>query len=168
MQEKAANFLRQQPFNKPGAGGVLSLWPMDISLQRVYKAPPRRRGEGVRVLVDRLWPRGVAKSAAPWGEWDRDVAPSTQLRRWYAHDPAKWNEFCARYRRELDAHPAAVDRLLQLADKETLTLMYAARDTEHNEAAALRDYLYERALNSSGGKIDFRPLANFPPPTPSP
>lgn len=120
---------------------------MDISLQRVYGAPPRKKGGGVRVLVDRLWPRGVAKSSAPWDEWDRDVAPTAELRRWFAHDPAKWKAFRTRYRQELDLRPVAVDRLLRLAAESRLTLMYAARDTEHNEAVVLRDYLLERALD---------------------
>ncbi len=119
---------------------------MDIALQRVYLTTTRK-GSGVRVLVDRLWPRGIAKDAAPWDEWDRDVAPSAELRRWFAHDPAKWEGFRTRYRRELDAEPAAVDRLLQLAAREKLTLMYAARDAEHNEAVVLRDYLLARALD---------------------
>lgn len=126
---------------------------MDIVLQRVYQVPSRKKN-GVRVLVDRLWPRGIAKASAPWDEWDKDVAPSTELRRWFAHDPSKWESFCTRYRRELDREPEAVDRLLRLAEHEKLTLMYAARDTEHNEAVVLRDYLLARALDagSSSGQ----------------
>lgn len=125
---------------------------MDINLQRVYGAPPRNKGDGIRVLVDRLWPRGMAKTAAPWDEWDRDVAPSGELRRWFAHDPSKWRAFCIRYRKELDGRPMAVNRLLQLAAEGQLTLMYAARDAQHNEAVVLRDYLLDRALSPSCSK----------------
>jgi uncharacterized protein YeaO (DUF488 family) len=112
-----------------------------IKLKRVYEAPARH--DGRRVLVERLWPRGVSKDDARIAEWLRDLAPSPELRRWYAHDPAKWPEFRRRYRAELRA--ARRRRLLEaLADEArcgTVTLVYAARDTERNSAVVVRDAL---------------------------
>ena len=94
-----------------------------------------------RQLVDRLWPRGISKEKASWDEWLKNVAPSTALRQWFAHDPAKWDAFRRTYDEELDGNKEAVSHLLQLARKGTLTLLYSARERDHNEAAALRDYL---------------------------
>ncbi|OUI92636.1 uroporphyrin-III methyltransferase [Acetobacter indonesiensis] len=93
--------------------------------------------DGARVLVDRLWPRGISKDRAALTLWLKDVAPSTALRHWFGHDPARWDEFQKRYRAELDANPDAVQQLLAFARKGKLTLLYGARDTEHNEAVVL-------------------------------
>lgn len=112
---------------------------MKIGLKRVYDAPEKR--DGCRVLVDRLWPRGLSKKSARLDYWLRDVAPSTALRRWFAHDPEKWNEFRKRYVRELEAQPEGVKQLRALARKGTVTLLFGARDEKHNHAVVLRAYL---------------------------
>jgi uncharacterized protein YeaO (DUF488 family) len=112
-----------------------------IKLKRIYDA--REESDGHRVLVDRLWPRGVKKEAAALEEWLRDIAPSPQLRKWFGHDPARWDEFVKRYRRELASADAAprLAHLRQLSRKGTLTLLYAAREERHNSAVVLRDVL---------------------------
>ena len=115
----------------------------NITIKRIYD--PKETGDGYRVLVDRLWPRGISKEKASWDEWLKNVAPSTALRQWFAHDPAKWDAFRRKYDEELDGNKEAVSHLLQLARKGKLTLLYSARNTEHNEAAALRDYLMQRS-----------------------
>ncbi|MGD9575598.1 DUF488 family protein [uncultured Desulfovibrio sp.] len=117
---------------------------MDIILRRVYAHDVEPAG--IRVLVDRLWPRGISKSAAPWEVWLKDIAPSDNLRKWFAHDEAKWPEFKERYFAELDAAPAAVAQLQTiLRQNQTVILLYAAKDTEMNNAAALRGYFEEKA-----------------------
>ncbi|MEM9251870.1 MAG: DUF488 domain-containing protein [Planctomycetota bacterium] len=116
---------------------------MNITIKRIYE--PVANDDGVRVLVDRVWPRGVSKDAAEVVAWCKAVAPSTELRKWFAHDPAKWPEFVARYHTELDANPDGVAELLNHAPKRgRLTLVYSAKDEAHNQAAALRDYLIHR------------------------
>jgi uncharacterized protein YeaO (DUF488 family) len=114
-----------------------------IQLRRVYEAPAS--GEGKRFLVERLWPRGMKKDDLALDGWLKDVAPSAGLRRWFAHDPAKWAEFRRRYRAELDAKPEAWQPLLRAARRGRVTLLYSARDTEHNNALALKAYLEEKA-----------------------
>lgn len=114
-----------------------------IQIKRIYDPPAPE--DGCRLLVDRLWPRGIAKANAPWDEWDKQTAPSTELRQWFNHDPAKWEEFRKRYVAELGQSPEAVRHLQSLAAQGPLTLLYAARDTEHNEAAVLKDYLLAHA-----------------------
>lgn len=109
-----------------------------VALRRAYE--PARPEDGRRVLVERLWPRGVAKAALA-AEWRKDLAPSTELRRWYGHDPARWEEFRRRYRAELAAAPQAVDALRDEARLGLVTLVFAARDAERSSAAALRDLL---------------------------
>lgn len=116
---------------------------MNISIKRIYD--PQDDGDGYRVLVDRLWPRGISKEKASWDEWEKNVAPSTRLRQWFDHDDAKWDMFRQRYFEELDKNTEAVPHLRQLARKGKLTLLYSARNTEHNEAAALRDYLMQQS-----------------------
>lgn len=113
--------------------------PSMIKLKRAYEPPAR--GDGTRVLVDRIWPRGVSKGAAALDHWLKEVAPSTELRRWFGHDPARWTEFRRRYRSELAQHPEALAGLRRLARGGPLTLVYGARDTEHNEAVVLRELL---------------------------
>jgi uncharacterized protein YeaO (DUF488 family) len=112
---------------------------LDVRLKRAY-APPAA-GDGVRVLVDRLWPRGLRKADAAIDRWAKELAPSTELRRWFGHDPGRWDEFCRRYRSELSAHTDLLDELRAMARKGPLTLVYAARDEQHNDAVVLRDVL---------------------------
>lgn len=113
---------------------------MHILIKRVY-APPDA-SDGLRVLVDRLWPRGIAKAKVD--VWLKDVAPSTALRQWFGHDPAKWVEFKKRYRAELKGNPA-VDELRALARKCDVVLVYAAKDEAHNEAVVLQQFLQKVA-----------------------
>ena len=110
-----------------------------VKLKRAYEAPTR--SDGRRVLVDRLWPRGVSKDRLRLDDWLKDVAPSAALRDWFGHEPSKWDEFKDRYFRELDQRPATVERLLGEHRAETVTLVFGARDTVHNNAVALKDYL---------------------------
>jgi uncharacterized protein YeaO (DUF488 family) len=111
-----------------------------LSIKRAYEAPAA--ADGRRVLVDRLWPRGVSKAEAKLDDWLKDVAPSSDLRRWFGHDAERWPEFRRRYRAELQANPAA-EALRRLADGP-LTLVYGARDTEHNDAVVLAEWLADR------------------------
>lgn len=112
-----------------------------MRLKRVYDPPAA--ADGYRVLIDRLWPRGLAKAEVAADEWLRDIAPSTALRRWFAHDPARWDEFRRRYAAELHsaAAAAALAHLRALAARGPLTLLYAAKDEHHNHAVALRQLL---------------------------
>jgi uncharacterized protein YeaO (DUF488 family) len=112
---------------------------LDVRLKRAYLLPSPE--DGVRVLVDRLWPRGVRKADAAIDRWAKEVAPSTELRRWFGHDPSRWEEFRRRYRAELSQNTALVNELRAMAQKGPLTLVYAARDELHNEAVMLRDVL---------------------------
>jgi uncharacterized protein YeaO (DUF488 family) len=118
---------------------------MSIEIQRVYDEPAAHRGR--RVLVDRLWPRGVRKADLALDAWMKDVAPSDRLRRWFGHDPSRWDEFVRRYREELDAHPDAWKPLRDAAKRGRVVLLFGAKDEEHNNAVALRKYL-ERKLAS--------------------
>jgi uncharacterized protein YeaO (DUF488 family) len=109
-----------------------------VRIKRIYEK--RDRSDGARILVDRLWPRGIAREAARIEEWRKDLAPTGALRKWFGHDPRKWEEFQVRYRNELDA-AGKMEELKQLADRaktETVTLVYAAHDEAHNNAAALK------------------------------
>ena len=110
-----------------------------IQLERAYDAESRK--DGTRFLVERLWPRGVKKSSLKIESWLKDVAPSTKLRQWFSHDPAKWEEFRRRYFAELKANPDAWQPLLTAARHGTLTLVYSSHDTEHNNAVALQEFL---------------------------
>ncbi len=110
-------------------------------LKRAYE--PASKADGTRLLVERLWPRGVRKTELPLAGWLKEVAPSTELRRWFSHDPAKWPEFRRRYHHELDAHPDAWAPIVDAARKGDVTLIYSSHDTEHNAAVALKDYLEE-------------------------
>jgi len=110
-----------------------------IKVKRAYE--PAARGDGKRFLVDRLWPRGVTKDALRVQAWLKGAAPSDALRRWFGHDPAKWDEFQRRYFAELDAQPEAWQSLLKVARRGTITLLFGARDIEHNNAVALKAYL---------------------------
>ena len=110
-----------------------------IQLKRVYEKPSRT--DGWRVLVDRLWPRGLTKERAAVDLWLKDVAPSTELRQWFGHDPAKWKGFQARYRKELKQKKDALKLLKQKSKECTVTLVYGARDKDHNEALVLKSVL---------------------------
>lgn len=111
---------------------------MSVMLKRAYEAPAPT--DGKRILVDRLWPRGLAKVKARIDLWLKDVAPSTELRQWFGHDPVKWPEFRKRYRAELKANPA-LEELRALSRRGDITLVYAARDALHNEAVVLKQVL---------------------------
>ena len=110
-----------------------------IKLKRAYDEPQPQ--DGRRVLVDRLWPRGVSKDDADLDEWMKEVAPSDELRKWFGHDPERWDEFRERYFAELDDKEGPVSKLREWADGHALTLVYGAKDEEHNNAVALKEYL---------------------------
>jgi uncharacterized protein YeaO (DUF488 family) len=112
---------------------------MKVRLKRVYEEPAKE--DGTRILVDRLWPRGLTKEKAHVDLWLKDIAPSTELRKWFAHDPAKWPEFKTRYRTELQHDKEQVELLKQTLAKGPATLLYGAKDEEHNEAAVLQELL---------------------------
>lgn len=112
---------------------------MDVRLKRAYE--PSAAADGSRVLIDRIWPRGVSREEAHLDEWARELAPSGELRRWFSHDPDRFAEFRRRYRAELTAQEAKLRELRQRARQGTLTLVYAARDTEHNDAVVLAELL---------------------------
>jgi uncharacterized protein YeaO (DUF488 family) len=114
----------------------------NIRLKRAYAQPSSN--DGVRVLVDRLWPRGVKKVDAAIDQWMKDIAPSSELRRWFAHDPLRWKGFQRRYKQELKQHQKQINELRTLARRGPITLIFAARDEEHNEAVVLRDLLRRR------------------------
>ena len=111
---------------------------MGLRIKRVYEAPAAE--DGMRILVDRLWPRGLSKDKAKVDLWLKDIAPSTELRTWFGHDSAKWAEFQARYEAELAAHPATVADLRQHIAAGPVTLLYGAKDKAHNDALVLREY----------------------------
>ena len=111
----------------------------EIRLKRVYEEPAPQ--DGPRVLVERLWPRGLSKQRAAVDLWIKDVAPSAELRRWFNHDPARWDEFQKRYRAELRHNKEVVDALRRKCREGNVTFVYAARDEEHNGALVLRDHL---------------------------
>lgn len=118
---------------------------MTIQVKRIY-APPDEH-DGLRVLVDRLWPRGIKKADAHVDRWLKELAPSAELRTWFDHDPAKWDEFQRRYEAELLAHATALSGLMEQARERVVTLLFAARDEQHNNAVVLKAYL-EHALES--------------------
>ena len=113
-----------------------------LRLKRAYE--PVSRADGMRVLVERLWPRGVSKAELHLDGWLKDVAPSTELRKWFSHDAERWPKFRARYFRELDSNPEAWRAILSAARRGRVTLVYSSHDTEHNNAVALKDYLQRK------------------------
>ncbi|QWV95524.1 DUF488 domain-containing protein [Geomonas oryzisoli] len=115
-----------------------------VRLKRIYDEPAAQ--DGVRVLVDRLWPRGLSKDKAQLDRWDKELAPSDQLRRWFGHDPEKWLEFRERYCKELAGQGALLKDLAELAARGTLTLLYAAKDEEHNNAVVLKELLEDSGI----------------------
>ena len=110
-----------------------------LQIKRVYE--PRSPRDGQRVLVDRVWPRGLSKEKLRDATWLKDVAPSTDLRKWFNHRPGRWKQFRARYAAELDRNPDAIARLRAICERGPVTLLYSARDREHNQALALAEYL---------------------------
>lgn len=115
---------------------------LSIAIKRVYDPPASTDGQ--RLLVERLWPRGIKKTALKLDGWLRDVAPSTALRQWFAHDPARWKEFQRRYRTELSANPVAWRPILDAASGGPVTLLFSSHDAEHNNVVALRAYLLRK------------------------
>lgn len=113
-----------------------------IRIKRTYDPPARTDGQ--RILVERLWPRGMKKEALELDAWQKEVAPSTALRQWFGHRPERWEEFRRRYEKELSANPAAWSGLLEASKKGRVTLLYSAREAEHNGAVVLRDFLSRR------------------------
>ncbi|MEA3366312.1 MAG: DUF488 family protein [Candidatus Hydrogenedentes bacterium] len=115
---------------------------MDIRIRRLYHEATKN--DGYRVLVDRVWPRGVSKQDAHLDAWNRDVAPTDDLRKWFGHDPDKWDEFKKQYKNELSANWEAVAPLLEKAREKRVTLVFGAKDKEHNNAVVLREFLEEQ------------------------
>lgn len=120
-----------------------------ILTKRTYEPPAR--GDGRRILVERLWPRGMKKEALAADAWIKEVAPTAELRQWFGHEATRWEEFRRRYRRELDANPSAWEPILEEARHGTVTLLYGAHDTFHNSAVVLREYLAERQRGQPAG-----------------
>ncbi len=116
-----------------------------MKLKRAYEPPAA--GDGTRILVDRLWPRGVSRESAAIDLWLKEIAPSTALRKWFGHDPAKWPRFLERYFAELDGNREPVGRLLEEIRRGPVTLVYGAKDREHNDAVALAEYLESRVTD---------------------
>ena len=116
---------------------------MKIRIKRVYDAPSA--SDGQRILIDRLWPRGLSKERAKVDLWLKAIAPSTPLRQWFGHDPGKWPEFKKRYRDELNHNSEAVAQLKEQMAKGKVTLLYSAKDKEHNDAVVLQEYVEEQA-----------------------
>lgn len=110
---------------------------LDVQTKRVYE--PADPADGYRVLIDHVWPRGVSRERAQLDEWARELAPSDELRKWFDHVPERFEEFRARYRRELSGHAELIDKLRDRAKKSRVTIVYAARDEEHNNAAVLAE-----------------------------
>jgi len=110
-------------------------------MKRAYEAPAA--ADGKRILIDRLWPRGLSKEKARIDLWMKEIAPSTELRKWFGHDPEKWKEFQTRYKKELAANAELVDSIRKMAKAETVTLVYSAKDEAHNDAVVLLKYLQQ-------------------------
>jgi uncharacterized protein YeaO (DUF488 family) len=114
----------------------------NVRLKRAYEPPSAH--DGVRILVDRLWPRGVTKRSAALDRWVKEIAPSSALREWFGHDPARWKEFRSHYTKELRCHKHVLTELRSIARRRPLTLVYSARDERHNDAVVLRNVLLGR------------------------
>jgi uncharacterized protein YeaO (DUF488 family) len=122
-----------------GGGMSTAIKAGNIKLKRAYDPPEST--DGTRILVDRLWPRGVKKENAAIDEWMKDIAPSDDLRKWFGHDPERWEEFCERYAEEVSQHSEQLRQLRELAHKGSITLVYSAHDEAHNNAVALRNLI---------------------------
>ena len=112
---------------------------MMIRIKRVYEAV--QEGDGVRILVDRLWPRGISKEKAAIDKWMKEIAPSNKLRKWFNHDPKKWQQFKEKYQKELESKTDLIEELRTPSKKGTLTFLYAAKDELHNQALVLKEFL---------------------------
>jgi uncharacterized protein YeaO (DUF488 family) len=119
-----------------------------LKLKRAYD--PVSKTDGTRLLVERLWPRGLSKAKLHVDEWLKDVGPSTELRKWFSHDPEKWSRFRTRYFRELDSQPNAWRPILSAARRGRVTLVYSSHDEQHNNAVALQDYLRAKLRRPAG------------------
>lgn len=113
----------------------------EISIKRIYEKPDE--DDGYRVLIDRIWPRGISKENAKLNEWKKDIAPSNELRKWFNHEPELYPEFNKRYREELSSQGEAISELLKIARSQKLTLLYGAKDESHNQAVVLKEVLEE-------------------------
>tara|TARA_R110002020_G_scaffold316113_6_gene531182 strand:+ start:197 stop:544 length:348 start_codon:yes stop_codon:yes gene_type:complete len=112
---------------------------MDIQTKRIYEKPANR--DGTRILIDRVWPRGVSKGDAKLDEWMKEIAPSTELRKWFDHEEERFDDFSKKYKKELENHSKLVQQLLEKAKDKRLTLLYGAKDEKHNQAIVLKNYL---------------------------
>ncbi len=121
---------------------------LTIKTKRAYDA--RARSDGCRILVDRIWPRGVSKNDAALEAWVKDVSPSTALRKWFGHDPSKWTSFKKKYFSELKENQDAIDLVLAACSGSTLTLVFGAKDAEHNNAIALKEYIEQHGATLDG------------------
>lgn len=139
-QSRSARLTDRSPYNSSDINM--------IQLKRAYEPPSRSDGE--RILVERLWPRGLAKAKAAIDLWLKDAAPGTELRKWFGHDPARWKEFRRRYWKELADRPETIKLLRQKARRCVVTFVYAAKDEEHNGALALKEFLDRRGRSSGG------------------
>lgn len=110
-----------------------------IQIKRIYDDPSK--DDGYRILIDRIWPRGMSKEDAQLDDWNKDLAPSTELRKWFDHDPEKFKDFSDKYKNELKNQTKALKELRQKAKDQTVTLLYGAKDTEHNQAVVLKNVL---------------------------
>jgi uncharacterized protein YeaO (DUF488 family) len=123
---------------------------LDVRIKRIYDEPDR--GDGYRVLIDHVWPRGVTRERAALDEWAKELAPSAELRQWFAHLPERFPAFRSKYLQELKAHDDRIDELCRRANAEPVTILYAARDREHNNAVVLADRI--RTQCAGGGSSD--------------
>jgi uncharacterized protein YeaO (DUF488 family) len=120
---------------------------VNVKLKRAYDPPAA--SDGTRILVDRLWPRGIKKADAAIDDWVKEIAPSTALRKWFGHDPARWEEFRSRYAVEIEEHPEQLEMLRAQARQGPITLVFSAHDEVHNDAVVLRDFLLGRRAKES-------------------
>ena len=123
----------------------------NVRLKRAYEPPAA--DDGIRILVDRLWPRAVSKQALALDEWMKDIAPSSELRRWFGHDPGRWHEFCRRYAAEVHEHQGKLEELRARARKGRVTLVFSARDEVHNDAVALRSFILHGLADRVAAKV---------------
>lgn len=134
--------MRSRPRTDPAAR-------KELTIQLKGAREDAARSDGYRILVDRVWPRGVSKERLQLDDWAKDVAPSTELRKWFNHDRKKWEEFRQRYFRELDDRPEAIGGLIERARRQTVTLVFGARDTRFNNAVALKEYLERKGARGN-------------------
>lgn len=117
---------------------------MTIQIKRIYE--PASKTDGYRILVDRLWPRGIKKETAPFDKWLKEIAPSTNLRKWFNHEPEKWTSFCEKYYAELNGSAALGELLFYIREHKNVTLLFSSRDEQHNHALALQQFINDRSV----------------------